>query len=755
MYALGTNIHFEDRLLNFLYNSAEDGGAIYLSSGSTLTLGSSRTVISHNHANEDGGVIFHQDSALTTQCEYTGHATRSILPFCFITLRQWYSTLSVLNNSAKGKGDFMYGGLMDRCQPRDSEMEHITDSFDASILQGITSQPYQLCFCESDEVYNCSGTKSIEVFKGQKFFVSLLALDQMRSPTSTQIYSTISSTSRFQLIQKSQGIFPNCSAMSYELYSTEDSVDLILYPDGPCRDTGLAKGTVAITFLPCPDGFSVSGEKCDCEERLRPYHANCTIDNNNFITKGNGINFWIGALYDNETYEGLILSETCPVEYCKRKSIALSLDNPDIQCANNRSGILCGACATNYSLMLGSTRCGECSNTYLALLLPFAAAGIALVAFLSIFRLTVATGMINSVILYANIVQTNRHLFFKPNAMNILTTFIAWMNLDLGFKTCFYHGMDAYAQTWLQFAFPIFVWSLICLIILLSRYSIMLSKLIGRNPIAVLTTLLLMSYTKILKIVINVYSSVKIDYPNNRTVAVWLSDGNVPYLQSKHLLLTVVTSLVLLFLFLPYTLLLLLGYQLYHFSERKCLCWLTRLKPLLDSYYAPYKIHTRYWTGFLLLVHCALYIVFSYNPLGATSKSLLAIIITFTSIGFGVVLLGRIYDSISTNIVEMSVYLNLVLISCITVTKYNSPAIVYSLIGVVFVTMIGIIVYHFHIAYIAESTRFRKKVSSFISLLKHLRTSSDNPQPVGPSHDPENVTKTVIELREPLLESIN
>ena len=128
-----------------------------------------------------------------------------------------------------------------------------------------------------------------------------------------------------------------------------------------------------------------------------------------------------------------------------------------------------------------------------------------------------------------------------------------------------------------------------------------------------------MSYTKILKIIIDVYSTAQLEYPDNKTVTVWLKDGNVPYLQSRHLLLTVVTSLVLVFLFLPYTLLLLLGYKLYRFSGRKHMRWLNRLKPLLDSYYAPYNKHTRCWTGFLLLVRCALYIVFT---LGDASRNL-------------------------------------------------------------------------------------------------------------------------------------
>lgn len=155
--------------------------------------------------------------------------------------------------------------------------------------------------------------------------------------------------------------------------------------------------------------------------------------------------------------------------------------------------MLCGACIANYSLSLGASKCMKCSNTYLALIVPFAVAGIALVTFLSFLQLTVATGMINSVILYANIVQVNRNVFFPLDTVNILSVFVAWLNLDLGFDTCFYDGMDAYAQIWLQFAFPVYVWTLISLIIISSRYSITVSKLIGHNPVAVLATLILMS----------------------------------------------------------------------------------------------------------------------------------------------------------------------------------------------------------------------------------------------------------------------
>ena len=400
--------------------------------------------------------------------------------------------------------------------------------------------------------------------------------------------------------------------------------------------------------------------------------------------------------------------------------------------------------------MLGSSQCQVCPNTYLALLLPFAAEGVALVVFLTSLKLTVATGTLNSVILYANILQVKRNLFFPRTTTNLLTLFLAWMNLDLGFQTCFYDGLDAYALTWLQFAFPLYVWLIICLMIFISRYSITVSKLIGSNPVAVLATLLLMSYTKILKIIIEVYSYENFEYQDNRTVSVWLKDANMPYLKSKHLFLTVVTSLVLVFLFLPYTLLLLLGHKLYRFTGKKHWRWLNRLKPLLDSYYAPYKNHTRYWTGLLLLVRCALYIIFSIS---GPSKNLVTIALAFTVSG---VIIGflRVYKSMIINLIEACVYLNLVVLSVTALTGLNTAALVYSLVGLVFAVMIALIAHQFHLLYIAKTTLWLRLKNKWPRLRKEQPEVNTPLNAVNPSHDPHKlVTKSVIDLREPLLDS--
>ena len=471
IYSIYTNITFNwYSALSFMYNTAENGGAIYLNSASFLTFNRGVNIsMSYNHATRNGGGIYNEDVASAAQCSYNSFEAIKLseLPYCFIRFtyninnKEYKNSALILsqNNSANIDGNLIHGGLLDRCQLEQTGTTTniiIPDYLfkNQNAYPEVTSQPYHLCFCEKAIIrIDCSQPKRIEIYPGQKFHISLMALDQRTISVTTEI-TAVSTTSRLNSDQSSQTLEPNCSkTLLYNLYSTQDTDQLILYPDGPCRDTGLARAVVNVTFRPCPAGFNKSGEKCVCEDILKEYGVNCTIDDIIIISKDT--DFWVQGMYKNGTYNGLIHYKTCPRHYCKTGEVTIILENPDTQCDLKRSGLLCGECAINHSLMLGSSRCHICPNTYLALLLPFAAAGIVLVVFLSILRLTVATGVINSIILYANFVQINRSIFLPTDTRNILTVFIAWMNLDLGFETCFYDGMTAYAQTWLQFAFPV------------------------------------------------------------------------------------------------------------------------------------------------------------------------------------------------------------------------------------------------------------------------------------------------------------
>ena len=248
--------------------------------------------------------------------------------------------------------------------------------------------------------------------------------------------------------------------------------------------------------------------QCGCNSELTQINVTCNITAMEFTTYGT---VWIGKT--NQSSDNMYYSKYCPCNYCKKdETVNIAFNgthlNQDTQCALDRSGILCGGCPPNHSLALGSNRClKNCSDNYLALLIVFALAGIALVFFIKIFNLTITKGTINGLIFYANIVAVDPSLFFllivHSGMRNNVLLIISWLNLDLGIETCFFKGMDGYTKVWLQFVFPTYVLFLAFLIIVVSHYSVTASRIFGNNSVPVLATLIILSYSKFLRTIAN------------------------------------------------------------------------------------------------------------------------------------------------------------------------------------------------------------------------------------------------------------
>ena len=410
-----------------------------------------------------------------------------------------------------------------------------------------------------------------------------------------------------------------------------------------------------------------------------------------------------------------------------------------------------------HSLVLGSSRCKQCSNNYLALLIPFALAGVLLMILLFLLHLTVAAGTLHGLIFYANIVAANHHIFFPQSSNNPASIFIAWLNLDLGIQTCFYSGMDAYARTWLEFVFPVYIWVIVGFLVYISNHSVLVTKLLGSSPVPVLATLFLLSYAKLLRTIIAALSLTILHYPD-KDVVVWMHDANVSL--AKYIPLVVVAMLFLVFLFLPYTLLLLLGQWLQPKSHLCLLTWIRnpKVKAILDTYHAPYKLKHRYWTGWLLLLRCALFLVFAFNISGDGSVNLLAISSGTFGIFVGFALLWKVYKSWYLNALELSFILNLGIFAVATyhvsLSGGSQAAVAYISVGIAFFTFVGIITYHIYIRIKSKVQYIQRGNQLQCGNKCHIKNNNDNPENV--CHQPKGtptVTRTELnlhELRSPL-----
>ena len=213
---------------------------------------------------------------------------------------------------------------------------------------------------------------------------------------------------------------------------------------------------IEVETIECPIGFTQISGQCHCERFLDTSNVQCNLSATPYLFLRSG-NSWFGYINNTQCVTG---TTNCPFDYCNRSNVSFDIMAPDRQCVANRTGILCGQCQSHLSIMLGSNRCGTCSNWYLFLLPVFALAGIVLVAVLMFLNLSVSVGTINGLLFYANMVKLNEAYIFPNGSVPVVSQFISWLNLDLGIEVCLFYGLDSYWNTWLQFVFPAYLFLL-------------------------------------------------------------------------------------------------------------------------------------------------------------------------------------------------------------------------------------------------------------------------------------------------------
>ena len=782
----------------FHENIALDGGAIALHGTNQVVLYPIHTLyFVLNCAKQKGGAIFYEDSLSSIQCSRAFESKA-----CFISIGSidvvTHHYLVFEDNSAGIAGTVLYGGQLGKCKMyigstgnlNDCENEgngkliNALDIFKeiSTIVEHkkenssaiITSDAEVIKFCDCYNS-NCNFTEDNvhkSIFPGQRFNVSVIAFGQDDVPVNSTILSElISNGENYILSPTRHHINAFCSTIAYNFYvpTTNATVRYKMYHESLCQS--LVSGLkVYLQVLPCPLGFDLPGphqlQVCVCSPLIGKFTQNCYISDLSIERSSN--NFWVAQSSNNTL---ILHGFRCPFDFCKNISVNVTFTDPYVQCDFNRTGILCGECNKRYSLALGSLHCIFCSSGYIVLIVPFAIAGIILIMCICLLNLTVATGTLSGLLFYANVIQANYQALFPRDTVNFFTVFLAWLNLDLGIETCLYDGMDIYVYSWLQFIFPLYLWVLITIIIVVSRYTQKIAKSLGQNPVTVLATLLLMSYSKILSATIVPLSRTSLSYyssdDTNSTETsysiVWLYNGNIKFFKEpKHIILGVFALFVLLFLVFPYIFLLLCGQWLQACSHWWIISWINKLKPFMDAYHAPFKKHTRYWTGLLLLSRLGLFMTFAINATGSDSVNLLAI----SSVAAALLAMkGRVYTQYYNDILESFFILNLCVLSVATFylkDKGGQTQLVLSSlsVGTTFVTFICLLFFHIYLRfkstsiyhhYIAPCTL---KVCS--SVFRLFNTQVENNMETDFTElltGPSVVTSTTVEIREPLLEN--
>ena len=749
IHAVSSTIKLTQSHVNIDSNTAKaSGGGVYLRQSSKLYVFKIdvehfrqklivKLMINNNLAQYGGGILV----ADGTQRSVCGGGvtedddTRTIFADCFIqTIKLYgfdrsdsnYFNTFMTNNTATQSGADIYGGLLDRCTinqnaeyeiySNGSGLDYITNTIKSSTELSISSGPVQVMSC------NYSQNDYVSPRKGHTFKISVMAVDQVGNPMNATIRSSVITKSRVGRLkegQAEQNVSNQCTELEYNVFSQDSSAQVELYAEGPCINLGISKQLIKISFLPCtcPIGLkpiqSDTECKCDCDPDLLQYQiTNCSEENETIKLESNN-NIWIEVI--NTTNETGYVVSNCVFDYCVERPVNISLSNPDEQCAYNRSGVLCGECEPGLSLVLATSKCKECSNFYLFLLIPFALAGILLVALILVLNITIATGNIQGLIFYANILAANRAIFL-PNLNNFLTVFVSWANLDLGIETCFYDGMNSQAKVLLQLVFPAYLFLLMFLVIILSNYFDSFAKLLSnRNPVAALGTLVLLSYSKFLRFIIAALQYRVLDYPDGSTNTVWLYDGNVQYFTPNHIPQFFAAAIILIAGGL-FTVLLFFGQWLPHCS--KVMKWTKNTKYIgfMDAYHAPFTLKHRYWVGLLLFA------LIAHNLVVAMAPDTSLPVLSSGCIAFGLISLNnRVYKKQLNEYLEALFLLNLGILSIgtsyVVETHQQQETLVFVSMSIAFIFFVIIISYHFH-HFILKKTKIWLKIKEVVNDIK-------------------------------------
>ena len=764
---------YQPGTLQFINNRAENGSGLYFEINAKLYVlriasypRSKQLLFQTNHANY-GGAIYVADDLNAGACSSDNE--------CFIqTLALYQNSLTSFNilfsgNTASEQGTNIFGGLLDRCIPSPFAaglevplphyrgVSYLNDIANITALDTISSLPVRVCFCKSESEPDCSyQPPTFKVKKGEAFTVPLVAVDQVNYSVDANIISSLSTLDGgFSEGQQTQSVGKNCSNVIFNVFSPHNSEKINLFADGPCGSSPLSTRHLDIQFTKCtcPIGFeSFTTDtrcQCFCDEQLSPHIINCDPVAESLMRVNT--NSWITHINDTDP-PGYVIHSNCPLDYCRPRTENVSMnlnlpDGSDAQCAYDRSGVLCGGCQEHLSLSLGSSRCLSCHSHWPAvlvvILLAAIVAGILLVTALLALNMTVAVGLINGFIFYANIVAANNAVFFPSSEPSFPTVFVAWLNLDIGIDVCFFSGLDTYTKTWLQLAFPVYIISLVIIVIIVSEYSPRFAGLIGKkNPIATLATLILLSYTKLLSVTITALSFAVLDYPDGSRETVWLPDGNVPYFQGKHIALVLVALLIIL-VGVPYTILLFLWQWLVRAPEWKVFKWTrnTKLNAFVSVHHASYNSKYRYWTGLLLLLRVVLYITASVTVSADPQTSLLITNILVGSLFVIKEITGaRVYKKSFLNIVETVLYFNLLALSAFSWYRFKidtkkQTAVAYTSTIITLILLVGVIVYHVYLLVRKDHPRLGEELNEYPLA------------PVQPGKD--EVTFSVIEIPKP------
>ena len=467
--------------VHFIRNRAKTGTCFVLTKGSLLIIQAPTNITFQTN------LVFQSSGLIVALGFSSGSYNTCPLQF-FTNLKQNSIILNVQNLGYYSGNCFIYSDAFSECNTTYfTKYIHQSGSVGGSVPL-FSSPPTALCLCGENMTCLSSFPSKLSFYPGQKF-LSLFASDFEHKPVSIIVYVVLHYRTGQRILQRvftsRSQILDENKCTSFDTHFSQDSstIGLIVYGTLVIYNPEyLLSLTIDVEQLTCPIGFHMNGE-CVCDKLLFTYKiTDCNIDTTS-ITIPNTT--WLGVVTVNQNTSILYPSShdgnnifgfalVCPTGYCKAGITEVNMTEQDSLCQHHRTGVLCGGCENGYSLVLGPDECQICnSNLWLLMVLVFAVSGIVLVIVLFCLRMTISNQLLGGIIFYVNITKVSlRTVVLHQHTYGfILNVIFSLLNLELGFSVCLYNGLNALIKTALQFIFPVYLWLIVLMLVIISKRS--------------------------------------------------------------------------------------------------------------------------------------------------------------------------------------------------------------------------------------------------------------------------------------------
>ena len=648
MYISSCNVKMLGNLL-FNNNTAENGGAMYLSQVNSTTIeNESKIKFLNNTAKLNGGAVY-----VDFICNNFNDNTNRF----FYNASSSYS-VSFINNSATIAGNSIYFNVPNVCslnanintsnsifhipcqfnysQLVNGKMMNIPCDLDYTLLNGtgapIVTSPHELrLYFPFNDGYNISSISDPNVYfvknniLGHPVKFTGAVFDYFGKPTVPTLFSvqlqhlsnkkfpshTLIGSVSNHILTKSVDNFTilNITFKGKKVDIAHINLSVIMTPLTNALNN--ISTVLVVELVPCIDhpGYTYNKESQTC---VCYHHIVKCNDDGNEIKRG----YWFGSI-SNETTTSL-----CPNHYCNftdRKQTSEGYFELPItinaQCNDHRVGRACGKCSSGYTLSYDSTDCisiDQCGIGWTVLVITLTClywiAVVAGVFSLMYFKFQISSGYLYGLIYYYSMVGIllNNNPYVSDDAFQFVSVLSSFAQLTPQFlgKLCFVNGLSGIDQLFIHYSHAVGVSLLLLLIVVAARCSARISLFVSRCIIRVICLLILLSYTSIAS------TSLQLLLPLKFTdVKEWYtySSPHTEYFQRRHAIYGVV-AIICELVVIGLSLLLLLEPVL----SRKIN--FIKIKPLLDQLQGCYKDKYRCFAAYYLICRQVIFlIVYIFN----------------------------------------------------------------------------------------------------------------------------------------------